>query len=182
MRTLSTICLCLLLAACGVSQTAPTEIAAVRALLTQEVAIIALGINREDPIMASQPVSDSFTMGGNVATRYGNQGWGGTGVNGVAWFRAFFGGTGGAFAVNANIEQTMQLTDVELQGTDLATAVVYTNFSSVRVDKTPPEIVPPQIEPWRDLMVFQREGGAWRLITWDWEPLPPHDEGEGGTV
>lgn len=176
MRLITTACLCLLLTACGVSQTAPTQIADVRELLTHEVAIIALGINREDPILASQAVSDNFSMGGNVATRYVSQGWSGVGV---AAFRVFF---NDAFTINANIEQTMELTDVELQGTDLAAAIVYTNFSSVRVDKTPPEIVPPQIEPWRDIMVFQREGGAWRLINWDWQPLPPHDEGEGGTV
>jgi len=179
MRILATACLCLLLAACGVSQTAPVDIASVRALLTQEVAIIALGINREDPVLASQPVSDRFLMGANVAGRYRDQPFDG---RGVAAFRVFFGGTDGVFGVNANIEQTMVLTDVELQGDDLAAAVVFTNFSSVRVDKTPPEIVPPQIEPWRDLFVFQREGGAWRLINWDEAPLPPHDQGGGGTV
>lgn len=179
MRVIATTAFCLLLSACGVSQTAPTQIAAVRALLLQEVAIIALGINREDPILASQPVSDRFLMGPNVASRYRDQPFDG---RGVAAYRVFFGGTDGVFAVNANIEQTLALTDVELQGIDLAAAVVFSNFSSVRVDKTPPEIVPPQIEPWRDLLVFQREGGAWRLISWDEAPLPPHDAGEGGNL
>ncbi len=172
--------MCLLLAACGGSLSAPTDIIAVRAVLEQEVALLALGLSREDALLASQPVSDRFVMGNNIAVRYIDRNWDG---RGIAAFRVFFGGSDGVFAFNANIEQTLELTDVELQGDELAAAIVLSSFSSVRVDRTPPEIVPPPIEPWRDQLVFQREGGAWRLISWDEAPLPPeHDAGEGGTV
>lgn len=180
MRTLVTIGLCLLLASCGGSESAPTDIISVRQVLEQEVGILALGINRENAVLASQPVSDRFVMGNNIAVRYIDRNWDG---RGIAAFRNFFGGGDGVFAFNANIEQTLTLTDIELQGDELAATIVLSSFSSVRVDRTPPEIIPPPIEPWRDQLVFQREGGAWRLISWDEAPLPPeHDEGEGGEI
>lgn len=180
MRTILITMLCLALSACGGAATAPVDIAAVRLLLEQDIAIIALGINREDAVLTSRPVSDRFIMGGNIAVRYLDQGWDGRGISA---FRTFFGGRDGVFDTHANIEQTLVLVDVALQGGELAEATVLSSFSSVRTDKSPPEIVPPPIEPWRDLLVFQREGGAWRLINWDEAPLPdPHDEGEGGEL
>jgi hypothetical protein len=168
-----------MLAACGGAAGAPTDIVSLRPVLADAIATIELGINREDPYLASRPVSDRFTMGGNIAARYFGA-W--SDQQGIAAFRTFFGGAGGVFECNADIEQTLELTDLDLLGTDLAQGIVLDSFSSVHVGDGPPEINPPPPAPYRDLFVFEREGGAWRLILWDEAPALEHDGGEGDST
>lgn len=167
--------MCLALAACSSAATAPVDIGEVRAALANSLGIIATGIAREDPLLASQPVSDRFTMGNNVAVRYLDQGWNEQWV-GIGKFREFF---SGVFEIHANIEQLLTLRDVELIG-DVATARVRNEFISSRVDRLPPESF--TATGW-DWLVFEREAGGWRLISWEEAPAPePHEMGEGEDI
>jgi len=169
MRILLAMLLCLALAACGGAGTAPLDETAVRALLTDELEIIAEGLNREDPVLASQPVSDLFVMGNNIAVRYLDAGWTGQGVGS---YRAFF---DASLAVYDNILQKFELTDLQVTG-DVAVARVQQDFSAVRIDRAPPENVTASSE---EYFIFEREDGAWLLIRWDEVPPPPEDEGGG---
>ena len=170
MRILLAILLCLALCACDGAGTAPLDADAVRALLTDELAIIAEGINREDPVLASQPVGDLFVMGNNIAVRYVDTGWGGQGIGA---FRAFF---AASLNVYDNILQKLELTDLEVTG-DVAVATVQEDFSAVRIDRAPPENVTASSV---EYFIFEREDGAWLLIRWDEIPPPPAEEGGGG--
>jgi len=172
MRTVLTTLACCILASCMGAGGVPTGIAGVRTVITHDLTLLAAAVNREDPYTAAQPVSDSFVMGANVGTRYLDAGW--TGV-GAGAFRAYL---TGVFSVHANVDLTLTLGDVQLDG-DVATATVSVDFTSVRIDRTPPESFATGASD--DYFVFKREPGAWRLIRWDVvPPPPPHDEG-GGT-
>jgi len=177
MRIVVTIATCLVLAACSGARSAPLDIAQVRAALTNEISILATGINREDPLLASQPVSPRFTMDGNIAMRYHQDGWDG---EGIGKFREFF---AKVFTVHANIDQRFEIRDVNLTG-EVAYVRVYNDFLSSRTDVTPPENY--TAAGW-DWLVFELDGGQWLLIRWDEAPEPelepiPHDEGTGGDV
>ena len=174
-RAIAAAFVCLALGACSSAATAPLDIDEVRTALASSIGIIATGIEREDPLLASQPVSDRFTMGNNVAVRYRDQGWNDQWV-GVGRFREFF---TSVFEIHANIEQTLDLRDVELIG-DVATARVHNEFLSSRVDRLPPENF--TAAGW-DYFVFEREAGGWRLLSWDEAPEPePHEMGEGEDI
>ena len=168
MRYLATIALCLTLVACGNAGTAPLDLESVRAVLLAALDVLNTGVEREDPILASQPISDRFSMNNNIAVRYLDEGWTG---KGAGKFREFF---DEVFEIHANIEQQLVLIEVDLQG-EVATARVGVDFSSLRVDRTPPENHTASGE---DYFIFEREDGSWRLIRWD-EALvmPPQDGG-----
>lgn len=149
------------LSACGVSGS-PSGEAEVRAFVEESLRLIATGLQREDAVLASAPASDSFVMGSNVAIRYLDAGWSG---QGVGTLRAFF---GAAFQVQQNISQSFHLASFELVGS-VATVVVTSEYSSVRIDRVPPENTTASGE---DIMVFQFEDSGWRLVSWD-QPLAP---------
>lgn len=169
--------LLLVLLGCGSSRSAPLELAAVEMLLTTQLSIMSAGIEREDFILASQPVGDLFIMGPNVALRYGSTTFPPANVEprGLRPFRTFF---NEAFKSNANISQSFTIEDIELNG-DVATLTVASEFNSTRVDVTPPQNTTAALD---DYMVFQREEGTWRLISWDEipaeVPVDPPLEGE----
>lgn len=173
MRATIAILVCAALTACASSATAPLDIDEVRTALEANLDILATGIEREDPLLASQPVSEKFVMGGNIAVRYRDEEWSGEGIGS---FREFF---AGVFELHANIGQTLTLRDVELIG-DVATARVHNEFVSSRVDRVPPENY--TAAGW-DWLVFEREAGGWRLISWEEAPAPePHEMGEGEDI
>ncbi|MCC7478118.1 hypothetical protein IT575_06615 [bacterium] len=155
----------LALCACG-SSTAPLDDSGVQVLLERQISIVAEGIEREDAILASQPVGALFSMGGNVALRYGTATFPPAGISetrGLRPFRTFF---AEAFKQNANITQSFEVSDFELNG-DVATLTVTSTFNATRVDLVPPQNTTAELE---DFMVFQREGGTWRLVNWDQVP------------
>ncbi|MCH7472627.1 hypothetical protein IIA79_06715 [bacterium] len=167
------------LAACRGASGPPVDYDAVRAAVVSALGIINIGIEREDPILASQPLSELFTMGGNVAIRYSDEIFPegeGAPRSGIALFRGFF---ADAFEVHANIFHSFTLIELDLSG-EVATATVEVEFNSLRVDRNPPEN---HVASGTDYLVFQLEGGAWRLVSWDEVPPPfeepPHDAGEG---
>lgn len=165
----------MLLSACGAS-TAPVEQDAVQKIVEQELGIISGGIENEDAITASQPISSLFVLGPNVALRYSVNPFPPAGVEatGVRPFRAFF---ADAFRINANISQDFTLSELILTG-DVATAKVQSVFNSTRIDSVPPQNTTATKD---DFFIFQREGGAWRLVRWDEVPVesPPADQGGG---
>ncbi|GEM_PF-2119358 len=171
MRAAIAVVACLALAACGGAATAPLDISEVRAALANSLSLLATGIEREDPLLASQPVSERFVMGGNIAVRYRDEGWSGEGIGS---FRDFF---ASVFELHANIGQSLTLRDVELIG-DVATARVHNEFVSSRVDRVPPENY--TAAGW-DWLVFEREAAGWLLISWDEAP-PAHDMGEAEDI
>lgn len=165
MRHLLTFALCLTLAACSSAQVSPFDIADVRATLENAVSIVETGFNREDPILASQPIAASFTMDGNVAVRYRDGGWKSE-WQGIGSFRTF---CNDVIETHANIIMEMTVTDVMMTG-DLATAVVQVDFYSMRADRTPPEN---HTASGLDYMVFERETGSWLMRRWEEKPPPP---------
>ena len=168
--TILTSILLLLLLGCGSSTTAPLEADAVRSVILANLAIIEAGFNSEDIFLASQPISDQFTLDNNVATRYG-QPWP-EADRGPGKFRDYL---NFVFQLNANIEFSLVLTDLDLSG-DIATAHCSTDYASQRPDVIPPEI---QVATTDDFLQFEREGGRWLLRRWEVQPEPVHDEGEG---
>lgn len=173
MRTLLILLLVLALSACSGGAGAPLDEPGVTALLRQHLQLIAEGVSREDPFLASQPVSELFVMGNNIAVRFRDAGWENSGIGA---FRSFF---ATVFDLHENILLELELLEVDIVG-DVATAKVKVDFNSVRVDRVPPENVTSSSE---DYMLFQREAGAWLLIRWDEvPPPPPHDEGSGESV
>jgi hypothetical protein len=149
------------IAACSTAG-APSGEAEVRAFIEESLGLIATGLQREDAVLASAPASDQFVMGSNVAIRYLDAGWNGQGIGAL---RGFF---SAAFQTQQNISQQFRLASLELVG-GVATAVVVSEYSSVRVDRVPPENTTASGE---DIMVFQLEDSGWRLVSWD-QPLPP---------
>lgn len=177
MRVILTVGLCLVLCTCSSSPGVPLDIDAVRAALTYEIGIIATGINHEDPLLASQPVSPRFTMNENVAVRYHQGGWDGTGIG---KYREFF---AKVFTVHANIDQRFTIHDLSLNG-EVAWVRVYNDFLSSRTDVTPPENY--TAAGW-DWLVFELDNGKWLLINWDEAPDPnaepiDHDAGNGEDI
>lgn len=185
MRALLACAAILGLSACGGAKTAPVDIAEVRTALDHAIKVIATGIEREDAVLASQPVSERFVMGNNVAVRYLDGGWSG---EGIGKFRTFF---DSVFEIHSNISQTFEVRDVNQVG-DVAAVRVYNELVSSRVDRTPPENS--TAAGW-DWFIFERDSGQWLLIGWDEAPEPApepepepepepdsHDEGEGGDL
>ncbi len=165
LMSLAAAVLLLVLQACS-SSGAPTGEEEVRSLLETQLSIVAEGIEREDAILASQPVGSLFSMGANVALRYGSTTFPPAGISevrGLRPFRTFF---AEAFKQNANITQSFEVTDFEVNG-DVATLTVTSTFNATRVDSVPPSNTTAELE---DYMVFQREEGTWRLINWDQVP------------
>jgi hypothetical protein len=177
MRAIAAIALCCILMACGSTSDVPLDITEVRVALIHQLGILATGINREDPMLASQPISERFRMDNNIAVRYHPDGWK-TNDEGVGKFREFF---SKAFEIHANIDQRLELRDLELTG-EVAAARVWNWFVSSRTDRTPPENF--TASGW-DWLVFELDSGVWRLISWDEAPEPEpepviHNGGEGG--
>jgi hypothetical protein len=174
---LSALLTALAVAACG-AESAPLEEAQVRDEIINELGILATGIEREDAILASQPIDDEFIMGGNVAIRYLAAGWSGKGVGS---FRSFF---AAAFAGMQNISQEFELDAINVNGS-VTTCQVTGSFSGVQIDPVPPQNVNAS---GTDYMTFQRKGGQWLLVRWDEVPPaappveepPAEGEGEGG--
>ncbi|MBN2080572.1 hypothetical protein JW859_00040 [bacterium] len=168
-KLVATIAVVILLTGCSGSPT-PTEISDVRAALEASLYKLAVAIEREDPILASQVASERFVMGDNIAVRYSDDGWSGEGIGA---FRSFF---DGVFTVHANISQTFELRDVEQVG-DVATARVYNELVSSRTDRTPPE---GYVAAGWDWFIFERVGKNWLLINWDEASNPAeHEMGDG---
>jgi hypothetical protein len=168
---LTTALICLALAGCIGSSSVPMDVADVRAALQANLHTLATGIEREDPILASQIVSERFVMNNNIGIRYLDDGWTG---EGIGPFRSFF---EKVFEVHANIDQSFELRDVEQVGM-VATARVYSELISSRTDRVPPEGY--TAAGW-DWFIFELQGASWVLIRWDEAP-PAHDMGEGGEL
>jgi hypothetical protein len=159
MRNLITLVGLLMLCSCSASS-APLETTAVQAVLEQHLAVMANGIVREDPLLASQPVSESFTMGANVGVRYREAGWEGSGVQA---FRNYWDSVASLYQ---NISINFELKSLDVNG-EVATAVVASRFSGVKVSATPPESF---TADGYDYLIWQLEPKGWRLIKWDEAP------------
>ena len=153
------------LSSCGGS-TAPLDPIQLRSLLTQELLIISTGIERQDPLLASQPLDNDFHMDDNVAIRYQDSAWGGPDVKGPAPFLAFL---NKVFGLHANIVMTLELSDVQQTG-DLATASVHVVWNSTRTDNVPPGHYTADDH---DYFFFRRRAEGWRLLRWQETPAPP---------
>jgi hypothetical protein len=148
----------LFLSACSAGSSDTDADSAVRAALLR----ITTGINREDVLLASQPVSSRFQIGANVRSRYSAADWN-SGNPGDAEFRGFF---GAALLTLANVQQSMEITDLDVQG-EVATAHVDAGFDALRILPAPAENVTYRTS---DVLVFELEGGSWRLVSWDEVP------------
>jgi hypothetical protein len=175
MRTILTTALlaCLALTGCFGSSAAPLDVGSVRSAIAAQIDRLRTGIEREDPLLASQIVSDRFVMNPNIGIRYLDDGWPDNGV-GISAFRGFF---ADVFELHANIDQSFELRDVQLVGS-VASARVYNQFFSSRTDRVPPEGY--TASGW-DWLIFELQGASWVLIRWDEAPAP-HDMGEGETL
>ncbi|MCB1219733.1 MAG: hypothetical protein H7A35_11765 [Planctomycetales bacterium] len=167
--------LAILPAGCTSSYSAPLEIEDVRSVLEHNIRLIEAGINGEDVFLASQPISEQFTMDNNVAVRYSSE-WTGEGVGS---FRNFW---AKVFEDNANIQFELVMVGLELDG-DIATAHCTSDYTSQMPDIVPPEV---RVATDNDYLQFERQNGEWLLRRWEFRPDPEpddgHDEGEGGTV
>jgi len=168
---LTAVVICLALTGCLGSSTLPLEVGDVRTALEANLHLLAIAFEREDPLLASQIISDRFEMDNNIGIRYLDEGWPDN-ATGISAFRQFF---AKVFEVHANIDQSFMLRDVELVG-NVATARVYSEFFSSRTDRVPPEGY--TASGW-DWLIFELEGTSWVLIRWDEAPGPPHDMGQG---
>jgi len=165
----------LLCSACSASS-APLNEDEVHSQILTELEVISTGLEREDALLASQPIDDKFVMGGNVAIRYLDAGWSGEGVGA---YRNFF---ASAFVTLQNISQEFSIDALDVNGA-VATCQITGSFSGVRVDLVPPQNVNAS---GTDYMTFQRKGGQWLLVRWDEVPPaeppaeePPAEGGEG---
>jgi hypothetical protein len=171
---LTAVVICLTLTGCLGSSTVPLDVGEVRAALEADLSLLATAFEREDPLLASQIISDRFEMDNNIGIRYLDEGWQENDV-GISAFRLFF---SKVFEVHTNIDQSFMLRDVEQVG-NVATARVYSEFFSTRTDRTPPEGY--TASGW-DWLIFELDGTSWVLIRWDEAPGPPHDMGQGGEL
>ena len=171
MRTIAVITALLILCSCG-GGTAPLDASAVRGVLEHHLAVLANGIVREDPLLTSQPVSERFTMGENVGVRYRNNGWEGRGVQD---FRDYW---EAVFNIYENLSINFTIESLDVNG-EVATAVVSSNFSGVKVNTTPPESF---TADGFDYMIWQLEDRGWRLLTWELAPEGAHNQGEGESL
>jgi hypothetical protein len=160
----------LLLCGCSSSGGAATDEQAVREAVLAVLNTLELGIERGDVSLASQGISDQFVLGGNAGLRYSDTAWSGSGVPA---FRAFF---NSSFLTRVNVQQDFTLVTLDVSG-ELAQALAGSSYNATRIDRVPPEAVTAASQ---DLLVFRREGGAWRLVSWD--VAPAHDEGQAATV
>ncbi len=170
MQKLLVLLVVLLLCACG-GGNAPVTAVEVQGVLATHLAVIANGIVREDPLLASQPISERFLMGDNVGVRYRDAGWEGRGVQS---FRDYF---NAVFAVSENLSINFSILSLDVNG-EVATAVVTSTCSGVKVGATPPESF---TADGYDYMIWQLEARGWRLITWDVAPEGAHNQGDGET-
>jgi hypothetical protein len=171
MKVSITILLLLALTSCG-SGSAPLETGEVQQVLEHHLAVLANGIVREDPLLCSQPVSERFVMGGNIGVRYREAGWEGAGVQS---FRSYW---DSVFSQFENISISFLIESLDVNG-EVATAVVTSQFSGVKVGPVPPESF---TADGFDYMVWQRELKGWRLISWDVAPEGAHNQGEGASL
>lgn len=165
MRTLLTILALLLLAGCGASVGPLTE-PEIRAAVVAAFAELDTGIEREDPYLASHPAAELFHMGNNIAVRYTDGEFSGSGP---AALRGLF---SNAFKLHANILHETSLLDLSITG-DVATAKTSIEFDSLRVDKVPPENF---TSTSYDTFVFILEKGNWKILAWDETPLEQEPE------
>jgi hypothetical protein len=175
MKTINTLVLLLAAAvclSCSGGQQSADDTAAARSQIQDEITLMANAINREDAASASLPASSRLWISDNVRARFPGGEWP---ANGIVGCRAFF---STFFAVNANIEFDAKLTEWFTVKGDTATALVEVNLNSTRIDRIPPEAW--AAGPYVDYFIFQRESGAWRLITWS--EGPEHLQGEGETL
>lgn len=153
----------LLLAGCAGGSGAPLDPVTVREVIDYQLYVIQTGMEREDPALASTPISDRFSMANEVSARYTDANWEGRGPSG---FRGFLADT---FDLHANISFELLLIDVIQEG-DLATATVEANWRSQRTDSVPPgQYISEEV----DYFFFERTGAAWRLLRWQETPDPP---------
>lgn len=171
LRTLLTAALILLAAGCG-SSSAPVVNPNVRQVLESHLAILANGIVREDALLASQPISERFQMGNNVAVRYRNNEWEGRGIQ---RFRDYW---DSVFDITENISITFEIEDDDLNG-EVVTTIVNVEYSGVLTNRTPPEST---TATGRDYLVWQLERDGWRLISWAEAPEGAHLQGEAGDI
>jgi hypothetical protein len=136
---------------------------AIRSIVLQELLQLETGIERGDTLRASSIVADAFTMDNNVATRYRDSDWSGSGV---ASFRSFL---NDVFHLHDNIELDFSLGDLVVEG-DLATATVTVDWHSQRTDVVPPG---QYVARSTDYFFFQRTAGSWLLLKWREVPAPP---------
>jgi hypothetical protein len=159
-----------LLCSCSSSGGGPTDQQAVREAVLAVLNTLELGIERGDASLASQGISDQFVLGGNAGLRYSDLPWSGVGIPAL---RAFF---NASFLTRANVQQDFILVNLDVTG-ELAQALVDSAYNATRIDRVPPEAVTAAS---RDLLVFRREGVAWRLVSWD--VAPAHDEGDATSL
>jgi hypothetical protein len=152
-----------LIAGCGASG-APTDPTSLRSTIGAELRLVATGIERGDGLLAAEPIDDAFRMGDNVAVRYQDGPWGNG--SGEASFLQFL---NNVFALHANIQLSLQLTDVQQSG-DLATASVHVVWNSTRTDVVPPGHYTAEND---DYFFFRRRPAGWLLLRWQETPLPP---------
>jgi hypothetical protein len=155
------ICLLLLLASCTSGGGGADADSTIAAALT----VLSAGINAEDAILASQPIGDDFFLATNVSSRYTSFAWDTNQTTpAVGRFRVFF---ADAFTHFANPRQQFTVIDVDVNGS-IATVEVEARFDAVRTDVTPAENITFSTT---DYMLFELQGGNWRLVRWD--ELPP---------
>lgn len=171
MRKLIALIFSLMLCSCG-GGNAPVTEDEVGSVLATHLAVLANGIVREDAELASQPISERFTMGDNTGVRYRDAGWEGRGVQS---FRDYF---AAVFNIYENISINFTILSLDVNG-EVATAVVSSDFSGVKVNTTPPESFTAE---GYDYMIWQLEDRGWRLITWEVAPEGAHNQGEGETL
>ena len=149
------------LAGCGASSS-PLDPVQLRGLLSSELTILATGLERQDPQLASEPINDNFSMDNNVAVRYQDTAWAGTGPS------AFLTFVNSVFTLQANITVSLDLQDVQQTG-DVATATVHVVWNSTRTDSVPPGHYTSDST---DYFFFRRRAAGWRLLRWQETPAP----------
>src|SRR5687768_2667800 len=108
-------CLCIILVLCVSCSTGGS--ADPEAAIRDALALLATGIDREDPILASTPIGTNFFLDPNVASRYGGQWSTETNRPAQGRFREFL---NLAFQGVNNTSQTFTIETVDVNG-DIAT-------------------------------------------------------------
>jgi hypothetical protein len=149
------------LAGCGASSAPPGPVE-LRDLLNSELTRLATGLERQDALLAAEPIDDDFGMQNNVAARYSDANWSGSGPSG---FLAFL---NNVFNLHANIQVSLEMSDLQQTG-DLATATVHVVWNSTRTDAVPPGHYTADNV---DYFFFRRRAAGWRLLHWQETPAP----------
>lgn len=152
--------LVLTLCSCGAS-VGPLEESEVRASILGSLKQVDSGIEREDAFLASAPAGELFRMNNNIAVRYSDGNFEGSGPD------ALRGVYSKAFNRHANILHTMTLTELVVSG-EVATATVEVEFNSLREDKVPPENF---TSTSTDILVFTLDHGKWKIRSWEEPPV-----------